>query len=47
MCKHRSDQHLLVLNLYNISVNKILVTEFLTECFTESKFDAKNVDTEK
>ena len=32
------------LNLYNISINKI-VTEFMIESFTESKFDTKNIRT--
>ena len=30
MYKHRVDQHLIVLNSYSISINKILVTEFMT-----------------
>ena len=30
MYKHRADQHLIVLNSYSISINKILVTEFMT-----------------
>ena len=30
MHKHRVDQHLIVLNSYSISINKILVTEFMT-----------------
>ena len=29
MCQYRLDQHLIVLNLYNILVNKILVTAFV------------------
>ena len=35
----RNTKHL---NLYNISINKI---EFMTESFTESKFDTKNIIT--
>ena len=30
MCKHRVDQHLIVLNLYGVSINKILVLKFMT-----------------
>ena len=30
MCKHRVDQHLTVLKLYSISIDKILVTELMT-----------------
>ena len=30
MCKHRVDQHLIVLNFYSISINKILITELMT-----------------
>ena len=30
MCKYRIDQHLIVLNLYSISINIILVLEFMT-----------------
>ena len=30
MCKCRVEQHLIVLNLYSVSINKILVTEFIT-----------------
>ena len=44
MCKQRVDQHLIVLNLYSISFNKIQDPSYaIYECqnFTESKFDAK------
>ena len=30
MTRHRVNQHLIVLNLDSISINKILVTEFIT-----------------
>ena len=30
MCKFRIDQYLIVVNLNNISINEILVTEFVT-----------------
>ena len=30
MCRHRVNQDLIVLNLYSVSINKILVTEFIT-----------------
>ena len=30
MCKSRLNQHLTVLNLYSVSINKNLVTEFIT-----------------
>ena len=30
MCKYWVDQHLMALNLYSLSINEILVTEFTT-----------------
>ena len=30
MCKYRVNQHLIILNLGNFSINKVLVTEFIT-----------------
>ena len=30
ICRYRVNQHLIVMNLYSISINKILVTEFIT-----------------
>ena len=30
MCRYRVNQHLTVLNLYSVSNNKILVTDFIT-----------------
>ena len=42
--KHRVDKKLIVLNLRSISINKIVVTDFITvkfSRFTESKFDTK------
>ena len=40
------DQRFIVLNLYSISMNSILVTEFMTvKASQESKFDEKNVNT--
>ena len=28
-CKYREDRHLIVLNLFSVSINQILVTEFI------------------
>ena len=48
MCRYRVHKHLIVLNLYSVSFNKILVTEFVNcEGLTESKFDLKYVNTVK
>ena len=44
------DQYLIVLNVYSISINKILVTKFITEKVsrnTESKFNAESANTVK
>ena len=41
MYRHRVNQHLIVLNVCNVSINKILVTEFITVSFTESKYYVK------
>ena len=30
MCRYRVNQHLIVLNLYSVPINKILVKEFIT-----------------
>ena len=30
MCRYRVNQHLIVINLDSVSINKILVTEFIT-----------------
>ena len=30
MCSHRVNQHLLVINLHNFSINKILAIEFIS-----------------
>ena len=30
VCSYRVNQHLIVLNLYSVSINKILVMEFIT-----------------
>ena len=30
MCQYRVDKHLIVLNIYSISISKILVTVFMT-----------------
>ena len=35
------DKYLIVLNLYSISINKILVMKFKTNSFTEFKLNAK------
>ena len=45
MFRYRVNLRLIVLNLYSMSINKILVKEFITDCFTESKFDVKYVHT--
>ena len=45
MSRYGVNQHLIVLNLYSVSINKILVTEL--ESFAESKFDIKYVDAVK
>ena len=49
MCTYRVDQHLIVLNLYSVSINKILVLNGIYYCggFTESQFDVKYVSTVK
>ena len=42
------DQYLILLNIYSISINKILVTKFITEKVsqnTESKFNAESAST--
>ena len=44
MCPYRVNQSILW-NLYSILINKILVMEFITVSFTESKFDVKYVNT--
>ena len=36
MRKHMVDQHLIVLNLYSISINKILTTGFMTMKFSKN-----------
>ena len=47
MCMYRVNQHLIVLNLYSVSINKILVTEFITvKSSIKSKFDVKYVNAE-
>ena len=44
---YRVNQHLIVLNLYSVSINKILVTEFITvKSSIKSKFDVKYVNAE-
>ena len=46
MCKHRVDQHLIVLNLYSVSINKILVLKFMTVKVPQNlKSMQKNVNT--
>ena len=48
VCECRLRQNLIVLNLYCVSVNKILVTEiYYCEKFTDSKLDIKYVNTVK
>ena len=43
MRRYRVNQHLIVLNLYSVSINKI----YFCEGFTEYKFDVKCVNTVK
>ena len=43
MCRKMVNEHLIVLNLYSVSINKI----YYCESFTESKFDVKYVNTVK
>ena len=49
MCKYRLKQHLIVLKLDSVSINKILVTKYVTVkvSYIESKSDAKFVNTVK
>ena len=48
MCRYRVNQHLIVPNLYSVSVNKILVTEFINvKVSQKSNFYAKYVNTVK
>ena len=38
MCRHRVNKHLIVLNIYGVSINKILVTKsYCCESFAESE----------
>ena len=41
MLRYGVNQHLIVLNLYCISINKVLIKEFYCESLTERKFDVK------
>ena len=45
MCKYRINQHLIVLDLYSVSINKIIVTEFFQ--VHRTKIDEKCVITVK
>ena len=47
MCRYRVNQQLIVLNLNSVSINKILVMDFIIESFTESKVDVKYISTVK
>ena len=48
MSRYGINQHVIVLNLDSVSINKTLVTEFITvKVFTESKFDVKYVNAVK
>ena len=47
MCRYKADQHLIVLNLYRVSINKILVTEFIIVKVSEPEFDVKYINTMK
>ena len=47
MCMYRVNQNLIVLNLYSVSINKIVVTEFITvKSSIKSKFDVRYVNAE-
>ena len=41
----RVNQYLIVLNLFSVSISKVLVTIYYRESFTKSKFDVKYVNT--
>ena len=47
MCRYKADQHLIVLNLYRVSINKILVTEFIIVKVSEPEFNVKYISTMK
>ena len=38
MCEYRVDQHLIVLKLHSISINKIVVTEFIGDIRMTSEY---------
>ena len=44
MCRYRINQHLIVLKLYSVSINKNFAPEFVTESLTGSKLDMKYVN---
>ena len=46
MCRYRVDQHLIILNLYSVSLNKILVTEFITVKSSQNLHFMQNVSTQ-
>ena len=45
ICRCRVNQYLIVLNLFSVSISKVLVTIYYRESFTKSKFDVKYVNT--
>ena len=47
MRRYRANQHSIVLSLESVSINKVLLPEFISESFTESKFDVNYVNTLK
>ena len=53
MCRYKVNQHLIVLDLYSVSINEILITEYcgsfpeLKDINPESKFDLICVNTVK
>ena len=48
MCRCRIDEQSIIVNLCTVSINKVLVTEFVTvKKIRESKFDGKCVNTAK
>ena len=46
MCKYRADQYLIVLNLYSISINIILVTDFITAKVSQNLNSMKKMSTQ-
>ena len=47
VCRYKVNQHLIVLSLFRVSVNKILVTELIIVKVSELEFDVKYINTMK